>query len=672
MSKLGDPVAPDSFVDAAMIDHQKNLTRDPPLDNAEDIFILQRVKSEIAHICRSIFQNQRFTHCDPIPSLRACFENKLPNGGGFGELLGHFSLPRCCHVDSLYGMSYSPVLGVRELRFVDGSIDVEEFQNYVDLTWADRIMDPLDATPCPILEPLKVRMITKGQAAEYYRTIELQKFMHSRLKRHPVFEYIGHPIDDLSWSQCFGTREDLSPGEFFVSGDYKGATDNLRRELSEHAWSMICQYASCEYKGRVRLLVETPYYFLGLKALTHHRLHYPNGDVVAQTWGQLMGSPMSFPILCIVNAAASLVSQYQTFSAGVRMKVNGDDIGFITDEPGYRTWKSVTAICGLEFSLGKNYTSRDFLLMNSELRRPPRKGSVSHYKVLGREGCPGDEDHPWRTTIAWEEQPKPWRLEGFVNQAVLYHRVKKGTEAGQQKDVYWTDLESLSHEAIRGIPDKDQWSLLSEFLTAHKPVLKELPHLCNLWFPKSLGGAGCAIPKGKTLESLTQDTPTDLLMKERKQAAYLACNPVKRQKRVTRSRPITGKIGASLRDLLSVSNKQLSPTLRFKPLNREQHVLVGSKTMLGYLLRDLAGLEDLGGDLRGESLKGTGVTELHMKEAQYLRNQYSNWLRSALRTSLQPMDLSHIQGYQEHYELYSSIELLVEAPSQRPLDKGFW
>jgi hypothetical protein len=121
-----------------------------------------------------------------------------------------------------------------------------------------------------------------------------------------------------------------------------------------------------------------------------------------------------------------------------------------------------------------------------------------------------------------------------------------------------------------------------------------------------------------------------------------------------------------------VSNKQLSPTLRFKPLNREQHVLVGSKTMLGYLLRDLAGLEDLGGDLRGESLKGTGVTELHMKEAQYLRNQYSNWLRSALRTSLQPMDLSHIQGYQEHYELYSSIELLVEAPSQRPLDKGFW
>jgi hypothetical protein len=114
------------------------------------------------------------------------------------------------------------------------------------------------------------------------------------------------------------------------------------------------------------------------------------------------------------------------------MRVNGDDIAFIASQSEYECWKEVTCICGLEFSLGKNYTSREFIIMNSELRRPPKDGTTKRYSIGSTLGDPDSDDNPWRTELIWREHPKSWKLEGFLNQAILYHRVKKGMDAGQQ------------------------------------------------------------------------------------------------------------------------------------------------------------------------------------------------------------------------------------------------
>jgi hypothetical protein len=662
MSKLGDPVAPQSFIDLAYADQKKALTREQEeVTDPEDRYILEKVSNMIDTICKEQFSTS-FTHHDALPSLRACYENKLSEVGALGELLKDFHIPLMVDSDCLFGMTYSPRDGVSEIRFIDGDETVSQFQDYVDTLWVKRIEDRLDATPSPILEPLKVRMITKGQAAEYYRTIELQKFMHGRLRSHPIFQYIGQPIDDKSWARCFGTREELPKDSFYVSGDYKAATDNLRPSLSLKAWSSICSYATTFWGGEKVRLIDTPYYLLGSKALCSHRLHYPNDVTVDQTWGQLMGSPMSFPILCIVNAAASLVALGWAFKKNVTMKVNGDDIGFIADGEQYRTWKSVTQVCGLEFSIGKNYTSREFLLMNSELRRPPKKGMAVHYEIGSLEGCPDSDDDPWYCTITWKESVKPWKLEGFLNQCILYHRIKKGVDAGQEKDVLWPDLESLSYEALRGIPLRDQSKVLSIFLKSHVSVLQELPHMCNLFFPKALGGAGVAIPHGKTLASLTSKLDPELLNKQRLQAAYLACNTSKRLQRICRPKPVIGEVGEAFRDILSLSDRQIKPALRNKPLRREQKTMVGGKTFLGYIARSLGGHKCSGGDLASRT------SSTHSKEALYLIQRYRNWLRNSLKHSLSPMGLDHISGFQEHLESFSYIEILSDRASGRGLD----
>jgi hypothetical protein len=379
---------------------------------------------------------------------------------------------------------------------------------------------------------------------------------------------------------------------------------------------------------------------------------------------------MSFPILCLVNAAATFAALDWKFSRDLPVRVNGDDIGFITDAAGSWRWKKFTRACGLEFSVGKNYTSTEFLLMNSELRRPAEGGTTWHYEIGSFEGSPDSDDDPWRVTVQWTSHPKPWKLEGFLNQSILYHRVKKGVDAGQEKDVYWTDLESLSNEVIRGIPGRSQRLVTLLFLRSYRSVIDEAPPLCNIWFPRSLGGAGVALPDGLTLEQLTAKLEPDLLRKQQRLAAFLACDQKQRLKRVCRSKQLVGKVSETLDDVLRMSNRQVKPALRNKPLRREQKTMLGGKTLLGYLLRSLCGLTSLGGELRKESTTEDKTGRTHRKESLYLRQKYFNWTEKALKTSLEPMRLDHISGYQEHSEMYSYLETLSEGTTSRDLDFG--
>jgi len=677
MSKIGDPVAPQSFVDSSLKDHKAALTRKEvhasEMDPRER-YVLSKVKDEIRAICREIYGGRFFHHCDCIPSLRASFENGMGNAGALGKLFSGFLTYDDIHHDQLFGMVDNPKDGVSEVRFIDGTDEVEAFQAYVDSLWIQNLAHPLDASPVGILEPLKVRIITKGGAAEYYRAIELQKFMHSNLKRHPVFQYIGHPIDDQSWVQAFGLRKELKEDEFYVSGDYKAATDNLRRDLSLFCWQMIAESGLISWHGRVELLSNTPYYLLGRKCLGFHRLHYGKGrneEVVDQSWGQLMGSPMSFPILCIVNAAASLVSLGQHLAPGTRMRVNGDDIGFIANEESYATWKYVTKVCGLEFSLGKNYTSRDFLIMNSELRRPPKEASndmIVTEVLVDRTFDP--ETAEWTEHHTRKLVRRPWKLEGFLNQSILYGTVKKGLDAGQKKVIHWTDLESLSHEALRGIPSGQQEKVLKTFLMAQLKVVKSLPTGCNLYIPKSLGGAGCAIPQGCTLcEMLEKHSSPEEAERSLKIAAYLACNNRARlgPNRPTVSKPLFGEVKSAFKEILSVSDRQVPRMLRPKPLRREQHVMLGGTTFLGYLLRALGGRQVYGGQ---EPESSMGQNDAWERESFQLRRQYKRWTGDALHCSLTPMSIEKVSGYQEHLELRSYIEFLSEKPNQRGIDSS--
>nr|UVX28913.1 MAG: RNA dependent RNA polymerase [Ustilaginoidea virens botourmiavirus 1] len=155
----------------------------------------------------------------------------------------------------------------------------------------------------------------------------------------------------------------LKEGEVFVSGDYEAATDNIPLEVyrallgavrstSLHVPSEVWDLASAESR---KLFVDKRGRFLGV-----------------QERGQLMGSYLSFPFLCLLN--------YLCFKYAVRRKcpvrINGDDIVFRATVRESEKWFESVKSCGLVVSRGKTLVDRRIFTLNSSLFRA-REGSCA-------------------------------------------------------------------------------------------------------------------------------------------------------------------------------------------------------------------------------------------------------------------------------------------------------
>lgn len=343
-----------------------------------------------------------------LPSFGASFSRGRGGGGACGDLLDRNDDSEDCLLPEpaegyFWGFAAHKwnLCEVRTLHDPVVYLDREEQWRREAYT-----SNSVAAHVVPLVEPFKVRTITKGDAAMYHLARRWQKTIHNRMRRHLNFSLIGQPCNGAFLSQIFGNSPnfDYSNREgFFVSGDYESATDLLNPSLSVFAQDQISQ--------RLRIPLEDQAVLL--KCLTGHQLRYEQkGSMYDQQWGQLMGSPTSFPVLCLVNMAATLVSfnralkrQHQSLSE-LPICVNGDDVLFwANNEEHYEIWKQITRECGLKFSLGKNYTSRDFCIINSELYLYTRNS----------------RDEPHRSFLR-----KPFVSALFVQEKALNSRVLSG------------------------------------------------------------------------------------------------------------------------------------------------------------------------------------------------------------------------------------------------------
>jgi len=267
---------------------------------------------------------------------------------------------------------------------------------------------PLE-TPCelpakvhPLAEPLKIRTITAGPPREYYHASYIQKWLHGILRKTRTFTLIGgaigsqasigaegncmdgRPITEHTVQSRF--REPLRDGQFYVSGDYKAATNLIHGALSATVAEEISRI--CE--------IPDEYAKLFLVALTGHQIEFGPEFSKKQMNGQLMGSPVSFPVLCIINAALTRDSQEISGDIPIGTSlddfpclINGDDVVFPSTDQGYEIWKGVTSCGGLVPSLGKNFTSPKFLVMNSVMFRVGKVEQPRPMRSSGRRYDPG-------------------------------------------------------------------------------------------------------------------------------------------------------------------------------------------------------------------------------------------------------------------------------------------
>ena len=263
-------------------------------------------------------------------------------------------------------------------------------------------------SPYCILEPLKARIITKPGVGQYETMTTLQKEGHRTLANHSsgVFLPTIQTLEKEHLARLLGAWD---TGMFFKSGDFSGATDRLSVEAARRMFKVLYGHSR-----------HIPQYLKGLAMLTNSTVHYsdkclPNlgtpgtkenphkwpqasghlgdtsllddldfGDaIVAQTNGQLMGDPLSFPLLCLWNAANffNCWLEYNHWYEGEEkmtpalfnlcaertgLLICGDDIAFTGTLEFITLWNRSVAEFGMELSPGKDFASDRFVQFCSQ------------------------------------------------------------------------------------------------------------------------------------------------------------------------------------------------------------------------------------------------------------------------------------------------------------------
>ncbi|QGY72574.1 RNA dependent RNA polymerase [Plasmopara viticola lesion associated ourmia-like virus 44] len=197
----------------------------------------------------------------------------------------------------------------------------------------------------------------------------LSKFESSALLLKPLHKTIFGHLKRFPWLLVGPpTRQRLAKAGFrqgkgaLVSGDYKSATDGLSIEVAEVILrSLLDQVAFVP-----SAIAE------GALAALRPLLFYGDDDEfnVSVSTGQMMGSYLSFPLLCLQNYLAFRWSLRGLSEAEKRVPllINGDDILFQKDNHFYK-WESSISSIGLTVETTKTSVESDWGTINSTLLR---------------------------------------------------------------------------------------------------------------------------------------------------------------------------------------------------------------------------------------------------------------------------------------------------------------
>lgn len=215
-----------------------------------------------------------------------------------------------------------------------------------------------------------------------------------------------------------------------------------------------------------------------------------------------MGSFLSFPILNLCNAAETRAVMEDAYEMYIPLewsplKVNGDDILFCLPPAAYPEWSRRMAQAGLIPSMGKNYVSRRYAMINSQMYELPK-----------------DWDRAFRG-----EMPRlvPSLKLGLIRGPSSPIQTRKGlSEWLRSPESPWSPyaLGDQMRVAALGF-DRDMASkIYSSSLRYALPLLQQLPPVS--WFSHpSKGGLG--LP--------TNRDPEDLIREHhRRIAAFLTCH----------------------------------------------------------------------------------------------------------------------------------------------------
>ncbi len=357
-SKRTWPVLPLRYKAESVVSHGKNMTCTQTLSTEAENWIRRAVRIVIREPLKEGLV---------APTHAACYTTGRRGGGNKGEILVEREIPLNVPWDS--------------------AIHHSEIQRGVALH--KYLKDGRAARAgafIAIPEPGKFRCITAGDSACYTGLRGLQKYLIRQWKNMSI----GTMRDGWQkrWQEVVDrTAEEMrEKGEVWVNGDYKDATDFMKLEATLVAVDEICKILNLDqddpllalafresfggilidYKRTLKELRDADP-LLEKEVVRQLESLGLSEEKLMQTNGQLMGHPLSFPLLCIINYSTWL----RTTCGGIGvdeeeyLRINGDDITFRTRPEKSKVWEQNALEVGLQKNSQKTYTGF-FSLINSE------------------------------------------------------------------------------------------------------------------------------------------------------------------------------------------------------------------------------------------------------------------------------------------------------------------
>jgi len=485
--------ASDEMINRSYDDHFATLHSEDPGDDeiidqimssSDFINHLDLVRTGV--IRNYLMKDSMFTHRQP--SLSASLDSTRSQDGAYNDLYRMAmkyspDKDRIINYTHLQVMTFSPRLRVgKDLKYnvtVESRIPFpEDYHDWNDLNlykWMIEDMGTLTAKIQGIVEPMKVRVISKGPALDYYSMKPLQEALHSTLRELSPYELIGRPFSPTDVLDV--VPDNPSSDLKWISVDYKGATDNLSWKYSKRILQYVIQDLP-SYEQETALSVLGP-----------HLLQYPKEDGKGyedkprgiMRRGQLMGSILSFPILCLANMGLYLlVTGKRQLGMSTKdrtnlVKINGDDQLYLGTEQEFQDHIYFGNKVGLEMSVGKAYIHSRYSNINS----------TSIDCVIG--------------------SPHPYQI-NYLNTGLYFGQNKvlsKKSIKGEDNRDTRPNVTTVLNRVLSGSLPGRQATLLKGWLVFHKKSISEdcaieMPrgtHYRNLFLPESMGGMGVNPPR---------------------------------------------------------------------------------------------------------------------------------------------------------------------------------
>lgn len=511
--KGGMPKPTTMHLNKAIASTFKSLTNNPPLPTMENLRDLlpqnhkinwkvktclsyETMSEQIKRTVREIFSDKKFDDHERVepffPSTSANYNNSRSKLGTVGDLMKEH--PNWFK-DNLFNGNVitSSIIGKERSKNLIPMINNQPlydlFNKLHEFTKQKAKTEDSIAIPVPLAESLKVRVITKGPQYKYFVLKPFQKFLWRTLKNLDNFQLTGTPATEEIMNEMFDYKIlENNIDNHFLSVDYSDATNKISSWATETALDEIINVLS----------LDEDFKKLCLESLTEHLIEVPElrkgrktGKSISgyQLNGQLMGSILSFPFLCIINASiirwSMEIDQGKLLSLSeAKFLVNGDDGLFISTSIGRKCWEKIATFCGLCPSVGKVFFSREFFDINSTNFLVKK----DYECILPCGKKPGYNSNYVKTKC--------------INSAILYG-VKRSVSANDAgKDLFSTigkNCEQLLDECPEFVREK----VYSRFLKNNEDyLLRVKSYNIPFFVPTSYGGLGLPQSRFHTISDL--------------------------------------------------------------------------------------------------------------------------------------------------------------------------